>query len=184
MLLHACVYGHVCAVPTKARRGHQFSETGVVNFLVGARNLTQVLCRSSDHRAISPAFGGDYLNCINWGRKTGSLWLALIPGWDPGLCKWKKPAEQQQALTIFYFLSVGATWPDASVLADLTFPPWGTAPWTVSHSNFLLKSILSKQQEEKLTYTYLSGRKSVGAWRDDSAVKRICCSGRRLKLNS
>lgn len=30
------------------------------------------------------------------GRKTLPLWVAPLPGWGPGLCKWREGAEQQQ----------------------------------------------------------------------------------------
>lgn len=41
---------------------------------------------------------GDYLNNVNQHRKANPLWMALFPGWDPGLYKYRKGAEWQYGL--------------------------------------------------------------------------------------
>lgn len=60
---------------------------------------------SSDKPLLTPA--RRYLGRVNWGGKMPLLWVAALPGWDPGVHTWGREVHSMSSVLCFMIVDVG-----------------------------------------------------------------------------
>lgn len=96
----------------------------------------------------------DCLDCLNWGGKSGPLWVAPFSGLAHGMCekergRWGKKEARWVSACVHYslFLVVDAMWPAALSTHFPTRTNWNLKLWPKIYSSlffFPLRELLGK----------------------------------------